>query len=875
MPIIRDYEATEQLTSATSITVTLPTHETNDLLLIFVAKDTTTGSTLSTPAGWTQGVATQTAGVAALGKWIYKIAASAAETNPAITSSDSDEWHAVAISIKNVNTTNPINASAVSASDATMPWNGTTVTTTSANCLVFHSLFCDQGNAPALYPAAGVMNLSNQDAGTVSVGVGWEFKRTAGLTTARNWYGRTNDDARMFTVAVADNGSNTEVPGYLDPSTSSCTLIHGFQGTTDNPTGNTYPTSTVIATINGITHSYTGAVAVTDTGVNPYQTSTQLASASTTTTTGFRVTLASAQALTSGYLLGTYLFNTPRELIDLGKYFTSGMLFIASDSANDYKAWMIGAKDSVTTSPDARVNYAIQIDQTTATTYASSGTLNDITNIQLSARMSTGTLACNFNMLVLVNKILVSGGTSSFPLDFDDIFDIANTNLIPMMQRSGSSGSLIWSPIQIGGGSDPVNIVVDLKSFQFPESFVAAERRLDWHVDPNQVGFDFAGVSGDTIKFTNCVFTSETAFYWTINAAATSAATWDFSGTTIVNGTVTLRNVMTFDSMTFVNCPSINISACAINNCNISGAPAAGSGLTVDSSSTITACEINTTSVSAGNSFMSTATPEDISYTAFTGSSSTGHAIRLTATGTFNFTGNSFTSYGPTRRTFNTNTGVNGSTDVITLDADHGYTTGASIYYQNRGGSASIGLTNATLYYVRSIASNQLAFFTSAANAIANTSRVNLTASASSETHEINSSSAAIYNNSGGTITLNLSGGVATPSYRNGTGSTTIINNNINVDITVQDASANPIVGAQVAMFKTSDNSVLISSTATDANGLVSSTVAANSGAVYIRVRQSNTTDSPRYIPNSAVGSIGTDDFAVTITMTEDSTVTG
>lgn len=783
MPIIRDYETTEVLTIVGSITAQLPVHDTNDLLLVFVSKDTTTGTAPSTPAGWTPG-ASSSAGTAARGTWFYKIAASASETNPQSTSSDTDEWHAVAISIKNVDTTTPINTSATAASDNTMPWAGTTVTTTSDNCLVFHGLFCDAGNAPAAYPAGGVMNLSNQDAGTVSMGVAWEFKRTAGTTTARNWYGRTNDDARIFTVAVNDDGNNTEVPGYLDPNTSSCTLIHGFQGTSDNPTGNTYPASTVISPIGGITHSYVAATAVNDTGVNPYQTSTNLASTGTTATTGFRVTLASALALTDGYLLGTYNFSTPRELIDLGKYSVSGMMFIASDASNDYKAWMIGAKDSVTTIPDARVNYAIQIDQTTATTFANSGTLNDITNIQLSARMSTGTLACNFNMLVLVNIIHVAGGTSAYPLDFEDLFDIANTNLIPMMQRRGASDALCWAPFQIGGGNDPVHINVDLRYFQFPEAFSASEKRLDWHIDPNQVGFDFYGVSGDTIIFTNSTFASQTSYYWTINASASSGATWDFSGTTVVNAAVTLRNVMTFDSMSFVGCSSIDISSCTINNCNVSGAPAAGAGLTVNSSSTITNCEINTITVSAGNSFMSTATPEDISGTVFAGSTSTGHAIRLTATGTFSFSGNSFDNYGPTRRTFNTGTGVNSSTDVITLDGNHGYNNGAAIYYQKQGGTASISgsIADSGLYYVRSIASDQIALYASAANAIADSARFNLT-STGSETHEINSSSAAIYNNSGGLVTINISGGGDTPTYRNGTGSSTIINNVVPLEI--------------------------------------------------------------------------------------------
>lgn len=132
----------------------------------------------------------------------------------------------------------------------------------------------------------------------------------------------------------------------------------------------------------------------------------------------------------------------------------------------------------------------------------------------------------------------------------------------------------------------------------------------------------------------------------------------------------------------------------------------------------------------------------------------------------------------------------------------------------------------------------------------------------------------AIYNNSGGAITLNITGSGTTPSVRNGVGASTTINNNVNLTITVQDEAANPIVGAQVAVYKTSDNSTIIASTATNASGIVSGAVAASTGAIYVRVRQSNTTDATRYFPTSTVGTIGTSDYSATITMIEDTTVT-
>jgi hypothetical protein len=135
------------------------------------------------------------------------------------------------------------------------------------------------------------------------------------------------------------------------------------------------------------------------------------------------------------------------------------------------------------------------------------------------------------------------------------------------------------------------------------------------------------------------------------------------------------------------------------------------------------------------------------------------------------------------------------------------------------------------------------------------------------------SNDAAIFNNSGTDITINLTNTSSIPSVRNAASCTTTINNNVTYTITVQDEGASVIVGAQVAMFKTSDDSVLHASSATNASGQVTGSVAASTGAIYIRVRQSNTADSTRYYPTSTVGNIGTTAFTVTVTMIEDITV--
>lgn len=102
------------------------------------------------------------------------------------------------------------------------------------------------------------------------------------------------------------------------------------------------------------------------------------------------------------------------------------------------------------------------------------------------------------------------------------------------------------------------------------------------------------------------------------------------------------------------------------------------------------------------------------------------------------------------------------------------------------------------------------------------------------------SNDAAIFNDSGGAVTLNITGGVASPTYRNGTGASTTINNNVSITVIVVDGNGEPIPGVEVAIFQ--DNTartVLLSPTETDELGQASTSAAASTGPIIIRARQS------------------------------------
>lgn len=132
-----------------------------------------------------------------------------------------------------------------------------------------------------------------------------------------------------------------------------------------------------------------------------------------------------------------------------------------------------------------------------------------------------------------------------------------------------------------------------------------------------------------------------------------------------------------------------------------------------------------------------------------------------------------------------------------------------------------------------------------------------------------NGDEAIYFNYTGSTdVTINVSGSGTVPSIRVAagyTGTITIVSAVTNT-ITVIDADTAAISGAQVAVFNSTDNSVLFNA---QTNGSGVATFSSGSGiSVYIRVRKS-TSGSTRYIPVETVGST-TGGISLTVTLTED-----
>lgn len=692
-----DYTVQQSTAGATSVNVTLPAHQTNDILVVFWTQDATTTASMT---NWTQiGTTQQPTGHSAAMFW--KRAASAAETGT--LSLGAADAHVIrSFCIRDVDTTTAVDASITNLSNtAASQFNSEVITTTTTDCFILycHSL---EGIAVATHSDPGVHFIHSSDSlGTnattsAASGSAWYIQRDTGNVPTPGWRCSLSGTRANFTVAFR-NKSGGRIPPYIDDVSTPIALVAGHHFSTLN--GISFPGT---ITLNNIGPGGTGkaattdaAAAVADFGINPYSSALSSTPATTASTSvaGFEVALNPTVDLTNRFFVGYAIASTPRQAtFDHGSVSEGGtyMVFASGATANtNYRSYQVLARDAATNTVGRGI-FSVNPNQTTTAfgtngTYSSSAT----TKLLFLSNNPTATITLYTSDWCAVEKLVIAGGDANFPVDSDGVFDIGSSFRIPVIDLRGSSGLLSFVPLQIGG-SDAVNFQIDGGSLQFPRIYNTTTKEINFHAADNTTGISYAGKSGDTVKHTNSVVTSESPYYWEINTAATNAATWDFTGLTIVGANVTLRNVTTFDKMTFSECLTIATSGCTITNGTFSKTVA--SSLTMSSTTSITNSSFDTSTIAAGAGLTTvtlatktTGGALPISNSTFTGTSSSGHAIIITEAGTYSFSGVTFTGYGGTPG--DNNTSNSGSTSAAV--------------YNNSGGAVIIQVSGGTQPSVR------------------------------------------------------------------------------------------------------------------------------------------------------------------------------
>jgi len=694
MAYLLDYEQTFLNGASTALNLTMPTHATGDVLVIFITQDANTTITLNT-GGWTQ-IGSQTNGGTGVtsAAW-YKKAASSSEVANITTT---DGWIAWVFSIRDVDTTTQLDTSSFTGTGtAASEITSTSVTTNTADCFILYCVGND-GVATQCHSDPGVMSIgSADDQGTTATtaaasSAAWYIQRSAGATPAPTWTKSLSNAYTLMTLAFR-NKSGGIIPPYIDDVSSPGTkLAVGHHFSTLN--GISFPGSLSLGNIGpggtGKATAYDAATAIADYGINPYSSalSSTLPTTAATSVSGYEIAFSSANNLSTGFVMGSVIALNPKMANYFQGSIADGGMFVAfADASNNYRSYQVLARDS-NPNTEGRSVWSIKPSQTT-TAYGTSGSMNAsaVTKMLLLSNCPRGAITLYSSEIHQVNTQVIAGGDSNFPVDAEGVAKIGKSFRLSVIQKTGAAGLLAYVPIQVGGG-DSVNFQINAGSLQFPRASSQSTGELNYHGDAGAIGISYAGKSGDVIKHTNSVVTSPSSYYWEIHSAATSAATWDFAGLTVVGAVVTLRNVMTFSEMTFSSCSAITASSCAVNTCTFSKVPSSSNSMTLNSTTTFTSCAINVATVTAGNYWVSTATPNQFTSCTFTGGG--GHAIRITTPGTYNLVGNIFTGFGAT-----SSTGAaiyNDSGGAVTLNISGG---GSSPTYLN--GTNAVTTVNANV----------------------------------------------------------------------------------------------------------------------------------------------------------------------------------
>lgn len=888
----------------------------------------TTGDFLTD--GFTAGMAIKTTGFTNGGNNTYKIIQSVTSTVITVTDTSGlvNETGNGNERVTNwlFGNTTGFAVSTTSSAKANLP----TMSTDVNNCLVMWGAANSTAGVPSIIEGACQL-IFGKDGSAHSDACSWGWQATAGTTATVGYSTISAAATRLAVWAIRSKGVGTPViPGYT--ASDSSVYVTPYTGAAyngDSATTNTI-TTPFTGTINGKTLATGGTTVTTaDYGLNSYHAMSRCSGIATAGSwAGTRTTIVARTTLASKNILFHVNPLVPVEIQTTDSVALTGTIGVAiglASTTSNFKVWHVaGAGTSWGTQFHRPV--VINTDATDGV-IQTTGSLNTGSITEIGFMISGKNVSPDWNggSVWAMDTCVISGGSSVEPLN---IIGTVGAYATGHERRSaisqGTSQMLVLGPIQFGdGGTSPIYLGLDATAIEFPRKYNKAQKEVYYNSIDNFAGITYYPGASDVISHTNSVVSSPSRYKWGLHASASTSATYDFSGLSVIGaGTVTLNKAITVTGLTVNDYSTLDVSGLTYDYGYILNMPSTNDSVTTSSTTVISNTDITTTTVTAGNRWASVATADLDMFSGcnFIGSTTSGHAVRLTSTGTVSFSGNSFTGYGPAARSFNASTGVNTGTDVITLDAAHGYNNGEPAYFQDQGGTAPTGLTDGNLYYVRSESSTTITLYDTSDHAIAGgaTGRADITATGSG-TQYIYSAAAAIYNNSGGAVTINVTNGGSTPSIRNSDGSSTTVNNAVNLTITVLDKADNgPINLAQVAVYKTSDDSqimnedtetvtagsfvtsvkyriVSVGSTDFTAIGAASNTIGviftatgAGSGTgtatngvavesfnyitdtpIYIRVRKSSPGET-KYVPTSTTGTITNAGFSVTISLDED-----
>lgn len=635
MPYLVAADQTISDAAAATIDIAIPNpHQADDLILLFVTQDG--GGTDITCSGFTLAGGSQAQAQAQRTVCLYKFAASSSEADITISGATED-WIVSAQIWRAVDTTTPIDAydKTDSANSTTAYLDSGTVTPTNNNCAILQCWGFDGATAVIEPEAPASIMCTTKGLNTLGCVqyTGYYNQDTAGLTTAIRMLSEVaTEGGTCLTVALKD--ANPSSPQMSPDCIGNYDIIRRYGNVNGVVAGTpgfarhestTWQAQTAIAaaTIDGLTVSTTASSFEEFAGG-----STTIATQSPwgrfsycrQRTSGVDATgrwLGMGHAITSVDLTGKVIaieWGFATNLVN--SFFGSkGAIIYLQDGSGGWAAWQLRGRQG-TQQPNIYIN-SISID---ATPLDSSGTFDktDVVRVAyLWHKVGTATTDAGMrvkNLLALSPAVFI-GGSSPSPSNPAFIDRAINGNGGQNLANvQGLGQALFRAGLQIGNGSRPTYYAASGTSHELPvvSNTTAALAALN-----DGLGITIDASASDTISFSAGLVATQTRQKFVIDAGSSNLATYDFTGCSIIGYDIT-NNVsgIIINRATLSSC-GITLNGGGLEGCNIIAQPSA----------------------------LLTNAPEGIEDCVFT-SAGSGHAIEITATGTFDFEGNAFTGYG-------------------------------------------------------------------------------------------------------------------------------------------------------------------------------------------------------------------------------------
>lgn len=628
MAYIVAQEATVEISQST-VDVSIPSpHAANDLILMFISQDGGGTNITTAASGWNL-VGSQAQVQAQRNVVYWRLATSSAEADVQFSGATAP-WIVFAVIVRGADQTTPINANnrTDSANSTSNNLTSGTVTTTVDNCVVFSFIHIDGAFKLTPENPNQVTSVFKQLGGNTCALLNMFNQLTAGTTSTVNYLLETaSEGGSVWTIAIADASPST---AGLSPTASRCyDIVKRYGGIS------TYGAADPAFTRHdGITWQQLSSITATSidsvtvlnnafTQVNqqsigqPWGTMTGISVAeSAIDATGRWV--GATHAITSTDFSDKIIhIEWQMNAVSTAFFGVKGTIIYLEDSSNNWVAHQLSIRQGIV----ANTSYISYID-TNYTPYASGGTidLTDITRVAyMYHRYSTAVTQSIIRVqnLLLFDSVQVVGGCAGDPITTGK-FQNFYTGHGPLYDATvqGNGQALIREGVMIGDGSQTSYADLSTNSLETPLSFNSSLTRRFWKVNTESESCQFmlCASANDTINYTACVIGTATRQIFQVDAASSPSATYNFAGSSIVNWLVK-NDVFNFNDCTFVRCAFV-LNGGGVDGCEL------------------TSCEP-----------MLTDDTSNISNSNFT-SPGTGHAITITATGTFSLEGNTFSGYG-------------------------------------------------------------------------------------------------------------------------------------------------------------------------------------------------------------------------------------